>query len=293
MCWKKASAFQGASEMRNSIIEDTIMGPAVYSAGDEFVEAAREATSPAKQLKLAQQALKADLDCIDAYILISHQAQTVAERLALLREATLVGERLWKAYIKRKDMAWWSYIGTRPFMRALHEYGLTCIESGDVAEAESVFQKLLKLNPNDNQGIRELLLDILLTQERFPEVEKLLGKYPGDFLIGSAMAKFACMLASGNIVEANAFTVEINKRNPVILAKMLDCMKSKTFDPLKYQTVQMVTIGSAEEAMEYICHSWDFWSKPNMNKKLFDAIGEAPVTNDTAKVMPITRKPKS
>jgi tetratricopeptide (TPR) repeat protein len=272
--------------MRNSVIEDTIMGPAVYSNGDKFVDAAREVKSPAKTLKLARQALDADLDCIDAYILISHQAATLAEKLTLLREATLVGDRLWQPYTKKKDMQWWRYIGTRPYMRALHEFGLACMAANDDNEAEVAFAKLLKLNPNDNQGVRELL------QERYADIEKLLQKYPKDYLLGSYMAKLACLMEQNNFDKIKEFSDEINERNQFVLPNLRNCLISKSFDPLTVPSAGMVGIGSFEEAMNYICVGWDFWSKPKIKDKFGELFKDIPDVAEAGPEPSRTKKSK-
>ncbi len=46
---------------------------------------------------------------------------------------------------------------SRPYMRALHGLGLTLWRQGRLEDAVSIFQRMLKLNPNDNQGVRYLL----------------------------------------------------------------------------------------------------------------------------------------
>lgn len=51
----------------------------------------------------------------------------------------------------------WGILETRPYMRALHGLGLTAWKQGRLEEAIKIFQQMLKLNPNDNQGARYLL----------------------------------------------------------------------------------------------------------------------------------------
>ncbi|MBX3246084.1 MAG: tetratricopeptide repeat protein [Myxococcales bacterium] len=48
----------------------------------------------------------------------------------------------------------WGRIYNRPFLRCLHGYGLCLWRLGRLAEAEQVFERILSLNPNDNQGVR-------------------------------------------------------------------------------------------------------------------------------------------
>ena len=51
----------------------------------------------------------------------------------------------------------WGILETRPYMRALHGLGLTVWKQGRLEEAIGIFKQMLKLNPNDNQGVRYLM----------------------------------------------------------------------------------------------------------------------------------------
>jgi tetratricopeptide (TPR) repeat protein len=55
----------------------------------------------------------------------------------------------------------WGILESRPYMRALHGLGLTLWKLNRLEEAYSIFSKMLKLNSNDNQGIRYLMGPIL------------------------------------------------------------------------------------------------------------------------------------
>ena len=48
----------------------------------------------------------------------------------------------------------WGLIGNRPFLRCMQGYGLCLWRLGRFKEAEKVFEKMLWLNPSDNQGVR-------------------------------------------------------------------------------------------------------------------------------------------
>ena len=48
----------------------------------------------------------------------------------------------------------WGSIYNRPFLRCLHGYGLCLWRLGHAPEARVVFERILSLNPSDNQGVR-------------------------------------------------------------------------------------------------------------------------------------------
>jgi hypothetical protein len=51
----------------------------------------------------------------------------------------------------------WGHIDNRPFLRCMHGYGLCLWRLGRFAETERVFDRMLWLNPSDNQGVRFLI----------------------------------------------------------------------------------------------------------------------------------------
>ena len=54
----------------------------------------------------------------------------------------------------------WGHIDNRPFLRCMHGYGLCLWRLGRFEEAERVFDRMLWLNPSDNQGVRFLVDDV-------------------------------------------------------------------------------------------------------------------------------------
>jgi tetratricopeptide (TPR) repeat protein len=59
-----------------------------------------------------------------------------------------------------KDLLPWGHTFNRPFLRCLHGLGLTRWRLGRFGDAIAVFERMLALNPNDNQGVRFLLADV-------------------------------------------------------------------------------------------------------------------------------------
>jgi tetratricopeptide (TPR) repeat protein len=54
----------------------------------------------------------------------------------------------------------WGHIDNRPFLRNMHGYGLCLWRLGRFDLAEHIFDRMLWLNPSDNQGIRFLIDDV-------------------------------------------------------------------------------------------------------------------------------------
>jgi len=56
----------------------------------------------------------------------------------------------------------WGLIDNRPFLRCMHSYGLCLWRLGHFDDAERVFERMLWLNPSDNQSVRFLIDDVRL-----------------------------------------------------------------------------------------------------------------------------------
>jgi hypothetical protein len=54
----------------------------------------------------------------------------------------------------------WGWIDNRPFLRCMHGFGLCLWRLGRFDEAGFIFDRMLWLNPSDNQGVRFLIDDI-------------------------------------------------------------------------------------------------------------------------------------
>jgi hypothetical protein len=54
----------------------------------------------------------------------------------------------------------WGLIDNRPFLRCVNGFGLCLWRLSRFEEAERIFNRMLWLNPSDNQGVRFLLEDV-------------------------------------------------------------------------------------------------------------------------------------
>lgn len=242
--------------MRNGTLDDSFMGPAIYTEGEDLVNEAWDMPPGTRRQSKARKALTADLDNIDAYVLLALDAKSLGERLALLREAVRVGERLWAPTLQDSAMQWWGYLGTRPWMRALHLLGLALEEAGDTDEAEALFRRLLVLNPNDNQGVRSGLIRCLMLRRRIGDLRAVLKSYPEDALIETSMAGLwlALRLKSADMAKLGP---PVDQRNPHVLAMLAgQGPKPEEIEALAHGVV----VGGADEAAAYVQEFAAIWA---------------------------------
>jgi len=151
---------------------------------------AMQARSRRKRIALAEEALAISPLCADAYAILAESAATPNEALALQRKAVEAGAAALGEDVFKNDVGdFWGVLETRPYMRARHELALSLWDRGDRDEAVEHFRDMLRLNPNDNQGIRYCLFDALLALGRDDEADKLAKRYKHDDTAAWAWSK--------------------------------------------------------------------------------------------------------
>lgn len=148
----------------------------------DLVNQAWQAKTPKQAIKLAQKALKLSPDCADAYLLLgSVEAQSMVDVLPYYEKAVAAAERALGAEVFETGRGhFWGLVETRPYMRARAQLADLLWELGQPAAAIEHYQELLVLNPDDNQGIRYILLSCLLQLYRNDEAQALLDQFADD-----------------------------------------------------------------------------------------------------------------
>ena len=135
-----------------------------------------------KRIKLAEEALEIYPNLADAYLILADEkAKTLEQALEFLEKAVAVGrEDLGEEFIRENTGHFWGLTETRPFMRAKANLAETLWELGRRDEAITRYEECLRLNPNDNQGLRDTIASLYLELGRLPELEALFKSYKGD-----------------------------------------------------------------------------------------------------------------
>jgi tetratricopeptide (TPR) repeat protein len=141
-----------------------------------------DAVDDVERVTLAETALEISPDCADAYTLLGNEkAYSLAEARMYYEEGVRAGRRaLGEKFFEDNVGHFWGILETRPFMRASVQLALVNWEMGDRAAAIDRMQDMLRLNPGDNQGIRYLLLKILVEEKDDAAVERLFNAYPDE-----------------------------------------------------------------------------------------------------------------
>jgi hypothetical protein len=110
--------------------------------------------------KILMELCDADLRCLDAHAHLGNLGFDHEPEAALRHYA--VGVRIGELSIGDDFIGLlpWGHIDNRPFLRCMQGFGLCLWRLGRFAEAARVFDRMLSLNPQDNQGVRALLTPV-------------------------------------------------------------------------------------------------------------------------------------
>lgn len=104
--------------------------------------------------ELLMETLGADLRCLDAHAHLGNLVFDHSPERAIIHYE--IGIRIGELSLPAgfEGLLVWGRIYNRPFLRCLHGYGLCLWRLGMLGKAQRVFERILSLNPNDNQGVR-------------------------------------------------------------------------------------------------------------------------------------------
>jgi tetratricopeptide (TPR) repeat protein len=126
---------------------------------DEAVELA-EAGDVLGARNVLMNTLGRDLRCLDAHAHLGNLEFDRNPKQALVHYE--IGKRIGESFLPDgfDGVLLWGSIYNRPYLRCLHGYGLCLWRLGEHDDASAVFERILALNPNDNQGARFCLFDV-------------------------------------------------------------------------------------------------------------------------------------
>lgn len=226
-------------------------------AAQQIMYQAFEATSPKRQIALARKAIEKSPDCADAYVLLAEYAESLTEALDLFEQGVAAGERaLGRDGFEEYDGHFWGFLETRPYMRARAGLADSLWVAGRREEAAEHCREMLRLNPNDNQGIRYRLASMLLDLERHDELDQLLKTYEEDgsaeWAYTHALLAFRREGDSDGARAALKAATEVNQHVPDYLARV---------KPMPREAPDYITFGGEDEAICYAAQFLPAWKE--------------------------------
>ena len=125
-----------------------------------------------------------------------------------------------RTFAAGRDALPWYDIDNRPFLRAYHGYGLQLRQQGFMGLALKVFGEILALNPNDNQGVRALVIDGCFHLGRPEDVLDVCKEFDGDSMAETIYGKVLALLQLKSAEEATSALREAIGALPLVAKEL-------------------------------------------------------------------------
>ena len=196
------------------------------------------------------------LDAIHHLALVLSERGLFAEARDLWEQTSRIGYKAFPQDFKLgRDRLEWGWLKNRPFLRCLHGLALARYDDGETGEALRLFQELLTMNPNDNQGVRAIAVEVLFKLGIFEDALEITRQYPDDVMPETLYGRALALFKLGQRQEASVALREAIEYLPLVAKELL---KVKHRLP-KTAMPDVLTMGGADEAYYYWEHCGQFW----------------------------------
>jgi tetratricopeptide (TPR) repeat protein len=212
---------------------------------------------------------------VDAIALLADlESRSPDELIAGLENAVQAGERSFgPSFFAENKGHFWRILETRPYMRARMELAQLLLTSGRTEDANRHFEGLLELNPNDNQGVRDILLGCYLSRSNLAGAKRLLHDYREDATAIFAWGRTLERFLAGDMRGARRALKQARRQNRFVEQYL-------TFQrPLPADMPDSYALGSEEEAIICLTYMSGAWADhPLATSWLWEQLGFRPAS---------------
>ncbi len=122
--------------------------------------------------------------------------------------------------LKAEDMICWKYGSNRDFLTFLYTLGVRYLNKGNPIKAKEIFNLLLKLNPNDEQDVSEILIDTLFELNDHNSVINVIRNYDKDRNPSMVFNKILSLYVLGRLDESKNLICNLNSENMRVYAQL-------------------------------------------------------------------------
>lgn len=224
---------------------------------------------------LVKQALEIDPDCVDAYNFLGDLEEDDEKALEIYLKAEEAGKKkLGEEFLMENQGNLWGYVDARPYLHAKENIAIVLWNIKKREEAIAKCREILKLNQNDNQGVRYLLCSFLCEMQLFEEAKKLIQEYGNDMGIvwyyNDALIEFAI---NGDTEKARKKLFDALKRNYFVYYFIMTMNEKFPKEIKEIEDIDSYAIKSPEEALDYIRYNIKSWLITPMAMEWFIGAG--------------------
>ena len=180
------------------------------------------------------------------------------EAFATWQEAVEIGKACFpEGFPGLDDRLPWLELDNRPFLRAYHGLGLVHLGQGDLDQALQIFDQILSLNPDDNQGIRALAIHCHFRLKQPDHVLMICDLYPGAAMEQVLYGRPLALYQLGRLDEAEAALKKAIADLPLVGKELT---KTRHRKPREIKR-GFITYGGADQAYSYWIEEGRFWKE--------------------------------
>jgi tetratricopeptide (TPR) repeat protein len=222
---------------------------------NELAHQAWLASESEKRIRLAQQALELSPECVEACLVLAEEAEQVEEALEFCQKGVQAGERiLGEDFLAHNEGHLWAIRQARPYLYIRHMLAECLALLGEEEAALEHCMALLRLNPDDHQGVRYGALGLLLGLGLDEQAEALLEEYDEDesttWPYSNALVAFRL---HGNSAPARSGLKKALAFNPYVIPYLVG-EKGLPAEP-----PEAIGVGDDSEAMYYVTKHYTYW----------------------------------
>ena len=181
----------------------------------DYLEMAFETEDDSKRLKYAKEVLKMDKDNLDAeYLIASTDAKDSIDMLNRLEKILKHGNEIMEreGFMDEENIGeFWEIVETRPYIRIKQSYAEVLAENGMMKKAVKEYEEILKLNENDNLGVRFRLMSLYAFFEDEENALKLYKKYNGQNSVQMLLPISVLYFKKGEFAKSLNYLKKIEK----------------------------------------------------------------------------------
>ncbi len=190
-------------------------------------------------------------------------------------------------FVMGEDRLEWGWIENRPFLRACKGLGCILLDVNEFETARRLFNGLLAMNPNDNQGVRALAIKAAFAMKLPAEVLEICNHYRSDCLVDTLYGRPLALFQMGKAAQAKKALNRVVDAYPLVARELL----KKRHPVPKDMSRSHVTLGGADEAYDYWRNMGQFWQETDGALDLLaDVLPHPTKKTPTAKVIPFHRR---
>ena len=181
----------------------------------ELLEKAENSKSEKQAKKYAKEAYDMCPDCFDALLFLVNLEDDCLKRDKMLDDGlNLEKSRLEKeGYFEKENIgSFYGMFETRPYIRGLYAKAMNLSNDGKMHQACDVCNEILRLNKNDNLGVRYLLMAIYAVLENEKDMLKFYKKSQEESF-HMLFPLFVLYYKLGNDEKANEYLERVKKAN--------------------------------------------------------------------------------